>query len=526
MKKILLLTKLVLVVIMVNAQINFDNLEMPKYKNGSSGVDGFYSGSAFFKNHYNADYGSWAGFAVSKDDDTETSGFMNQYSAITGEGANASENYMASYVSSYSGTTYITLNTPQTLGNVKITNSTYAHNSMRDGDAYAKQFGGETGDDEDWFLLTIYGFNGDTESISQVEFYLADFRFADNSEDYIVDTWQTVDLSTLGEVDSLVFSLTSTDNGDWGMNTPSYFCLDDFETATETVDFEAFDFDYWNGSDLTGGFELNGGMGSDAYFHNNFTASAYGGYWNGFAYSIKNDITTEGYMNQYAANTGTDFSGNGIYAVGNGTPGIKFAEPTVALNMKVTNSTYATLSMQNGDAFAKQFGGDSGDEEDWFLLTIEGFNNEVSMGVTEFYLADYRFADNAQDYIVNTWETIDFDFTGLVDSLSFSLSSSDNGDWGMNTPAYFCMDELELSHVGVNDLASVAAFNVYPNPAQDFVIVTIDNATSEFVELIDINGKILKQEASRNRTRIDISDLNKGVYFIRAEGSVQKLIKE
>jgi hypothetical protein len=59
-----------------------------------------------------------------------------------------------------------------------------------------------------------------------VEFYLADFRFENNGEDYIVDTWEYVDLSSLGVVNKLEFSLGSSDVGAWGMNTPAYFVID------------------------------------------------------------------------------------------------------------------------------------------------------------------------------------------------------------------------------------------------------------------------------------------------------------
>jgi hypothetical protein len=97
--------------------------------------------------------------------------------------------------------------------------------------------------------------------------------------------------------------------------------------------------------------------------------------------------------------------------------------------------------MLNGDAYAKKFGGVSGDEEDWFLLTITGKDaGGTEVGSVEFYLADYRFADNGQDYIVNTWEYVDLMGLGVVESLEFSLSSSDMGSYGMNTPAYFALD--------------------------------------------------------------------------------------
>ena len=44
-----------------------------------------------------------------------------------------------------------------------------------------------------------------------VEFYLADFRSAEDSLDYIVNDWRWIDLSNLGNVDSLQFTMNSSD---------------------------------------------------------------------------------------------------------------------------------------------------------------------------------------------------------------------------------------------------------------------------------------------------------------------------
>ena len=110
----------------------------------------------------------------------------------------------------------------------------------------------------------------------------------------------------------------------------------------------------------------------------------------------------------------------------------------------VTNSTYAALSMKHGDTFAKKFGGDDGNDEDWFKLSVWGKIDGSETDTVEFYLADYRFADNEKDYIIETWQWLDLSTLGNVDSLLFSLSSSDDGMWGMNTPAYFCMDNMTI----------------------------------------------------------------------------------
>jgi hypothetical protein len=104
---------------------------------------------------------------------------------------------------------------------------------MRNGDAFAKKFGGVTGDDPDWFKLTIIGLDGVGAQIGSVEFYLADFRFADNGQDYIVEDWTFVDLSSLGAVRGLDFALESSDTAFGFLNTPSYFALDDIAVVPE-----------------------------------------------------------------------------------------------------------------------------------------------------------------------------------------------------------------------------------------------------------------------------------------------------
>ena len=85
---------------------------------------------------------------------------------------------------------------------------------MLNGDQFAKKF--EAGD---WFKLTITGKDSNGVVTDTVDFLLADGTD-------IVDAWTWVDLSGLGEVKSILFSLSSSDTGAFGMNTPSYFALD------------------------------------------------------------------------------------------------------------------------------------------------------------------------------------------------------------------------------------------------------------------------------------------------------------
>ena len=215
----------------VNATIVTDledlTLASESYWNGSSDpiAGGFTSGSAWFNNNYDTTFSSWDGFAYSNITDTATSGMAGQYNAITGAGQGGSENYAVAWVG-WSEPPTITLDYAGVLDSLYMTNNNYAYYSILNGDAFAKKFGGADGNDADWFLLTITGKNAAGDVTGTVDFYLADYRFADNGLDYIVNTWEAVDLTSLGMVKSLEFTLTSSDVGDYGMNTPAYFAMD------------------------------------------------------------------------------------------------------------------------------------------------------------------------------------------------------------------------------------------------------------------------------------------------------------
>ena len=208
---------------------NFDDLSLAteSYWNGSDLSGGFTSGSAFFANSYDAAWSYWEGFAYSNlsQEEEPLSGLAGQYTAIAGAGESGS-NYGIGYVG-WAGLPTMSLAEPMQLDGAYFTNTNYNYYSMLNGDGFAKKFGGATGNDEDWFLLTIEGVNIANDSTGTVEFYLADYRFADSGADYIVDEWTLVDLSGLGQVKELTFGLSSSDNDPiFGMNTPAYFAMD------------------------------------------------------------------------------------------------------------------------------------------------------------------------------------------------------------------------------------------------------------------------------------------------------------
>jgi hypothetical protein len=252
--------------------------------------------------------------------------------------------------------------------------------------------------------------------------------------------------------------------------------------ATDYEDLILADDSYWNGSDASGGFES--GL---AKFGNNYS----GGFWEGWAYSNTSDVTTAGSANQYSAITGAGFdtlvSSGKNYGVGfvstdwmsaQSIPLPMAFNDNAAHGVKgfyVTNSTYATLSMEQGDAFAKKFGGESGNDPDFFKLSVWGKNKGIETDTIEFYLADFRFEDNTKDYIIQTWQWIELSSLGKVDTLLFDFSSSDVGMYGINTPMYFNTDNFYI----VPDTAPSVI-----NPIAD--VTVMENAADSVISLVNV----------------------------------------
>ncbi len=196
----------------------------------------------------------------------------------------------------------------------------------------------------------------------------------------------------------------------------------------------------WNGQSGSGNLTIDGTTFSNTFTDHGGGVTA----WSGFAFSNLTDTVTAGFGNQYSNFAGEGAMGSSQFALGTTGAAITFSETDLmGTGAMITNTTYAGLSMLNGDSFAKQFGGASGNDADFFKLIISGYTGGIATGgVVEFYLADYRFGDNSQDYIVDEWTYVDFGGLGVVDEIRFSFESSDNGMFGMNTPAYFAMDNL------------------------------------------------------------------------------------
>lgn len=258
--------------------------------------------------------------------------------------------------------------------------------------------------------------------------------------------------------------------------------------------------------------------------------TSWGGFWEqGFAYSNMTDSVTSGYTNDYSAKTAIGYGGSAQYVVSycyNPTTAENFSKihltgTAIGHPVKgfyVTNNTYAYNSMRDGDVFARKF-----HNGDWFKLVVQGYYGGVlksdSVG---FYLANFLQPDSNDNYIVNTWEWVNLEPLGKVDSLIFRLSSTDNGSFGMNTPAYFCIDNFTTYETfdTTTPPTSIAshkrsAIKCYPQPANNKLFVELSDSEPVQFTVFDMSGKVVKQQSSTGmQNEINTSELASGMYVL------------
>ena len=106
--------------------------------------------------------------------------------------------------------------------------------------------------------------------------------------------------------------------------------------------------------------------------------------------------------------------------------------PRVIDHLYVTLTTYSFGSAKNGDGFAKPLG-DTG----WFKVTAIGYNEQEQTGTTDFYLVkDGKYIDE--------WTKWDLSSLGKVTKVKFTMDGTGKGTYGLNTAAYFAIDDIAV----------------------------------------------------------------------------------
>ena len=427
MKKVLLFAAAALMSTAMYADLqvaDFENINLAPESEFSFNVDTVvYFESGSFKVQETVAYGGSyvSGAVVSSHTDTEFAGYQDANKSIAG-GAFEGQNYVVWYADSWTPNS-VKLDEAAVIPGMYVCNNVYAYSSMVNGDSFA----GDPFGEEDWFLLTINGSREGVAVDAKVDFYLA------KGKD-ILKEWAYVDLTPLGEIDELTFSMSGSRTGDYGLNTPSYFCFDNLG-AKEKLQVATFEDVEIAEAESVLHLTETGTIKSGCFlFTQEVSVSDWGTYYYGNLPTNKSDNTFESYLDAEKSASGGAYEGKNFVvwtASYIGADGVALDHAAVVPGFFINNTAYDVNSMTQGDSFAKKFG-----KDDWFKLTItaslEGV--DVNTQVVVDLAADGKY--------INEWTYVDLSVLGEVDAIKFALTSSDNGDFGMNTPAYFALDNF------------------------------------------------------------------------------------
>lgn len=224
-------------------------------------------------------------------------------------------------------------------------------------------------------------------------------------------------------------------------DTPRTITFENAELAAETGAYSNILWGKEKASDVEGVAVYNGLLYTEgsASFGSYFSESEYGDMWGGFAVSSNNNLEDLGmdYSNQfsvYAPRT-TKFALGyifGDYGGSYGNPVIEFSEPVTIASADIANAnkTYHYCVAHT------QVGADDAPEDIWVNLILHGYNGENANSST----ATISLAKGKE--VLGDWKNFDLSSLGQVTKVTFTMESNDMGEYGLNVPAFFCIDNI------------------------------------------------------------------------------------
>lgn len=272
------------------------------------------------------------------------------------------------------------------------------------------------------------------------------------------------------------------------------------------------DFDDWSGSGQNLSDELQGWTQANPNAANNLPTQAEVADWpvtfirwwgaKAFAEYYGMTIPTEAQW-EFAAKGGQNFT----YAVHNGTD---VADANWNQN-ELTVATHHVRSAVSGTA--NPFG----------LYNLAGNAWEW---IADNYVAPYSTAAVTDPFIeeagssLRCWRGGSWNYHEAT--LQSAMRFSDEEDRGNDHFGFRIAGEYGANGIEENDLNDI--FNLYPNPAESFVQLTLPKNQTFSLEIYDLTGKLIRTELVSNEKKISLIGLQSGIYFLKINESRKKLI--
>jgi hypothetical protein len=164
-------------------------------------------------------------------------------------------------------------------------------------------------------------------------------------------------------------------------------------------------------------------------------------------------------------------------------------------------------------------------------VTITGANTHFSQGSGTYIDFGFGFNQGSGTTVVNSLNILS------NSSILANITVPPNtfvGDYDVYV--YNSIDGLLFLQggfqTGINGLGSIAdnlSITIYPNPANEKIIIestSLNNEKDKIISIFNIQGQmLLKQELSQDRSEVDISKFTKGIYILKIENNEGHVVK-
>lgn len=471
----------------------------------------FYSGSYQFNNFYAPSYMTWSGFGISKETSTnfKPAEFLkHQFRNVVGGGLNREGNYAVVYAYGY--VPEITLNNGLEEDEVKgmyITNNAYTLNSLENGDSFV---GGEF-TQGDYYMVTATGYDKTNNKTQSIDIYLADYRSTNTKEHFIVKDWKWIDLSALGKVKTVRFTVSGSRNNNMGLTTPAYFCIDNFNS--DKIEFAP------NIKDAIPDVEVD----EDAE-------------------DTVIDLTS---LFTDSDNEDELITMKLVSSVNSKLLSASISDNKLTIAYKANQSGSEQISIKassNGKTVTSSFNVVVNPVDDAPIVEQEVVNKVVDVNAPDesidlssvFFDIDDEFLEYSVE--VDNDQLVAVSIDGNY--LNIHYQANQAGEVNVTLKAEANNQSVETSFTivvnfttGIEDLEQ-KGLSIYPNPCQDYFWLEMGDYEGMLnVSIISLTGRVVKTNKLQyiSRERIDMTGLQTGMYIIRlqtSEGSfVKKILK-
>ena len=259
-----------------------------------------------------------------------------------------------------------------------------------------------------------------------------------------------------------------------------------------------------------------------------FPSHSNSGFWiGGWGISTSRNDSVGDFRNLAGSAKGSGAEGSRTYMVGQNKAYILLPEGSEVAGFQYNNLRYTADVLRLGSRFTRVFGVDSMGNSgfpDSLILKVDYYANGLLSGSFSWPLADYR-GEEEEDFIVEDWRAaVPLNASGdtiayLADSLVFSLLSSDNGEFGNNTPDFFALDNLLVRRniIASRELAQKPLL-LTPNMSSTHTRISGLGPVSGRLFILDGNGRtLLHGQRHDSGTEIPLDGLQPGQYLILFE---------